>query len=72
MKNERLVIRRARKIAPRIPPSLIRGEWERVLLFQAVDGKIRATQLFQAFPETGGPLITGFTHYAILPKYIHP
>ena len=72
MKYHRLVVYPGRKMVPRIPEWMLFGEPTQVLLFKVHEGKVLETQLFLAHPVPGGPCIHGFTHYAILPRYIRP
>lgn len=71
MKAKRLLVRKARGLCPRIPPTYLwHGETEVLLLKVNDKREVVERQLFTARQVAGGPTIHGFTHYVILPKYV--
>lgn len=72
MKSRRLTIKAARKLCARIPPKELEGrDRPTALLFRVDEGRVVETKLITVHREVSGDLcIHGFTHYAILPKYL--
>jgi putative SOS response-associated peptidase YedK len=72
VKLQRIVIRKAREVVPIIPDSEIWENPQGFILFNVRDGKVTHSTMFEAHKCLSGVHISGFTHYARIPRWIRP